>query len=35
TGAYKAGWIFHLCCVVLVMALVIRLAPKSYRKIHL
>ncbi|SSS47305.1 cyanate permease [Acinetobacter baumannii] len=35
TGAYKAGWIFHLCCVVFVMALVIRLAPKSYRKIHL
>ncbi len=35
TGTYKAGWIFHLCSVILVIVLVIRLAPKSYRKIRL
>ncbi|MBO8207629.1 MULTISPECIES: cyanate transporter [Acinetobacter] len=35
TGSYKAGWIFHICSVILVIVLVIRLAPKSYRKIRL
>ncbi|AVF44721.1 cyanate transporter [Acinetobacter nosocomialis] len=35
TGTYKAGWIFHICSVILVTVLVIRLAPKSYRKIRL
>ena len=35
TGTYKAGWIFHICSVILVIVLVIRLAPKSYSKIRL
>ncbi|WP_284087552.1 cyanate transporter [Acinetobacter nosocomialis] len=35
TGSYKAGWIFHIFSVILVIVLVIRLAPKSYRKIRL
>ncbi|MFY0034894.1 hypothetical protein ABTP97_24435, partial [Acinetobacter baumannii] len=30
----KAGWIFHLCSVILVIVLVVRLAPRSYNKIH-
>ncbi|PQL72251.1 MFS transporter, partial [Acinetobacter baumannii] len=34
TGTYKAGWIFHLCSVILVIVLVVRLAPRSYNKIH-
>lgn len=35
TGAYKAGWLFHLASVILVVILVIRLAPKSYLKMSL
>lgn len=35
TGAYKAGWLFHLASVILVVVLVIRLAPKSYFKLSL
>lgn len=35
TGAYKAGWLFHLASVILVVILVIRLAPKSYFKLSL
>lgn len=35
TGAYKAGWLFHLASVILVVILVIRLAPKSYFKMSL
>ncbi|MEI1685238.1 cyanate transporter [Acinetobacter baumannii] len=34
TGTYKTGWIFHLCSVILVIVLVVRLAPRSYNKIH-
>lgn len=35
TGGYKAGWLFHLASVILVVILVIRLAPKSYFKMSL
>jgi CP family cyanate transporter-like MFS transporter len=35
TGAYKAGWLFHLVSVILVVILVIRLNPKNYFKVSL
>jgi CP family cyanate transporter-like MFS transporter len=35
TGSYKSGWTFHLCSVIVVVVLVLRLAPTSYGRIRL
>ncbi|OJU70253.1 MAG: hypothetical protein BGN93_06435 [Acinetobacter sp. 39-4] len=32
TGTYAAGWIWHLCMVVIVIVLMIRLNPQHYEK---
>ena len=32
TGGFAAGWLFHLCCVAVVVTLVLRLTPDGYAR---
>jgi CP family cyanate transporter-like MFS transporter len=32
TGGFSAGWLMHLACVAVVMALAVRLAPRGYAR---